>query len=75
MDDDSFGWNDAFSIEMTLSLRRAASYGVVGMEIVIDVSLEGHFLGVDILEASKEYMVVRVSEILSFARDLIVMPV
>ena len=54
-----------------MSLRRAL-YGVVEMRIVIDVSPKGHLLGVDILETSKEYMVVRVTKILPFAKDLIV---
>ena len=43
------------------------------MGIVIDVSSEGHFFGVNILEASEEYMVVRVIKILPFTRDVIVM--
>ena len=43
MDNDSFGWNDAFSIGMTLSLRQAL-YRIVGLRIVIDVSPEGKFL-------------------------------
>ena len=71
IDNDSFGWNDAFSIEMPLSLRRAL-YGVVGIGIVINVFPKVKFHGMNILEASEEYMV-RVTEILPFAKDLIVM--
>ena len=43
------------------------------MIIMINVFSKGHWLGVDILEASDEYLVVHVIEILPFAKDLIVM--
>ena len=72
IDSHSFGWNDAFSIEMTLSLRLAL-YGVLEIGIVIDASLKGKFLGMDIPKASEEYMVVRVIKILPFAKDIFVM--
>ena len=72
MNNDSFGRNETFSIGMTLLFYRAL-YGVVGMGIVIDVSSKGHLLGVDTSEAFEEYIMMRVTKSLAFAKDLIVM--
>ena len=73
IDNDSFSQNDAFSIEITLSLCHAL-YGVVGIGIVINISSKGKFLGVDIPKASEKYIMVCVTKILSFAKDIFVMP-
>ena len=60
-----------------MDVSYVGAYWLIGMTLSLywtSYGVEDHWLGVDIFEASKEYTKVCISEILWFAKHLIVMP-